>query len=184
MLALYTFFTYRQATIMRSQLDVLDKQTLIAQSQLRAQAGILGVTGFPSYPLEVGQMKRIAFQLENPRPTPAQIVACKMAVGTRRATEPSPDIDTVAGPTDFCDGSPDPCGGTVVHSLYLRMNPGKVLTENDIRQIRAGTLLLYFVGHVQYKDGIEPDELRVLSFCRVYDPDMEWQDCSTAPASK
>jgi|GEM_PF-3264835 cell division protein FtsL len=80
----YTYFSCRQATIMQSQLhvfdkqaavmqsqlNVVDKQSAIMQSQLYAQAGILAVTGFHHYPLLVGKMEKITFQIENPRPTP------------------------------------------------------------------------------------------------------------------
>ena len=76
-LSLYTYFAYKQSIIMQSQLDVLDKQAAIVQSQLYAQTGALAVTGFQADILEDGRMSMFSIQIENPRPTPAQIVVFK-----------------------------------------------------------------------------------------------------------
>lgn len=161
-LAIYTWSSCRQFSIM--------------QSQLYAMAGSLAITGFQPYPLTVGKMGRITFNVENPRPTPAQIVACKMTIVKIPAAEPPPDIDTRAVPTESS-------GGTVVRSLYINVDPQLTLTEDDLQLIRADRVRLYFVGKLQYDDGF--GRRPWLPFCKVYQVGSEWQDCSIPiPASR
>ena len=161
-IVLYTWFSYKQSSIM--------------ELQLHAMAGRLAITGFQPYPLTVGKMGKISFNVENPRPTPARIVAIRMTILTRPAAESPPEIDTLTVPTESS-------GGTVVHSLYINAEPQLTLTENDLQLIRADTVRLYFVGKLEYEDGF--GRWLPLPFCKVYLVGSEWQDCSIPiPASR
>jgi hypothetical protein len=176
-LSLYTYFAYKQSIIMQSQLDVLDKQAAIAQSQLYAQTGALAVTGFQADILEDGRMSMFSIQIENPRPTPAQIVVFKCKMSLVPASARFPDVNTL---TDLADIG----GGTVVHTLFLSVAPPRTLTAEEIQLIRSGTMRLCFLGQIQYEDGLEPLARRhSLPFCKVY-TELKWQDCSLSPPNR
>jgi hypothetical protein len=60
-----------------------------------------------------------------------------------------------------------PLGSGITFTQIL--SDGRILTEQDIRNIRVGTPQLYFIGTVEYWDGNDPPRLRQTAFCRCLD---------------
>lgn len=174
---LYTCVAFEQLSVMKSQLNVYNKQAEVMQSQLFSMAATPVITGFDPYPLTVGKLQKLGFDIENPRTTPARITGCKVKFLAKSTTEAAPDIDDV-------DEKAASCGGYVVSQHPLHMNfEAPWLSEEGLRQILADTLRLYFVGKLQYEDGF--GRRLWLPFCKVWLVASQWQECPVRlPASR
>jgi hypothetical protein len=174
-IGIYTYFTYKQAKVLETQLSVYAdfsrQQVNLLEAQVNAMGAMPAVISIDDYQLKPGTLMVPGYRVANPRPTPAKFETGQFLVAVRSATNPRPDVDV----TNF---GIQRIGGTVTSVEPLHYWPAPtmyMLTEEQVQNIRAGRDHLYFAGKLQYDDGL--GHHLSTEFCKTYMEGAGWQDC-------